>query len=138
MRVFQIVPARILEIRGSTNGETGRDRNGVTMARTHMAISRPEPCEGIRQTYAKHRFADFIDRKTRRPFTRQAWWDFIERAERRKHGVDPTNLTVITRADEIMAVQRAIPRRVWVALLKRYTLEPDELRTNQRIYLIKR
>ena len=95
------------------------------------------------RAYAKHmlnitRFADFIDRKTRRPFTRQAWWDFIERAERRKHGVDPTNLTVITRADEIMAEQRAIPRRVWVALLKRYTLEPDELRTNQRIYLIKR
>ena len=37
-----------------------------------------------------------------------------------------------------MAVQRAIPRKVWVALLKKYILEIDELRTGQRIYLVKR
>ena len=95
------------------------------------------------RAYAKHmlhitRFADFMNRDTRRPFKLTDWRKFVERSERRKHGIDPTNLTVIQRADEIMAVQRAIPRKVWVALLKKYKLEIDELRTGQRIYLVKR
>ena len=69
------------------------------------------------RAYAKHmlritRFADFMNRETRRPFTRRDWIRFIERAERRKHGVDPDNLLVIQRADEIMRVQDSISRRV--------------------------
>ena len=95
------------------------------------------------RAYAKHmlritRFADFMNRETRRPFTRRDWIRFIERAERRKHGVDPDNLMVMRRADEIKQVQDGIPRQVWVALLRQYTIEPDELRTGNRIYLVKR
>ena len=95
------------------------------------------------RAYAKHtlkitRFADFMNRDTRRPFKIRDWRRFIERAERRKHGIDPDNVMVIDRANEIIAIQRAIPRRIWVALLKKYTLECDELRTGQKIYLIKR
>jgi len=37
-----------------------------------------------------------------------------------------------------MAVQNNIPRGVWVALLRKYTIEPGELRYGKRIYLVKR
>ena len=74
-----------------------------------------------------------MNRDTRRPFKVRDWRRFIERAERRMHGIDPDNVMVIDRANEIIAIQRAIPRRIWVALLKKYTLECDELRPGQKI-----
>ena len=96
------------------------------------------------RAYAKHAlnitlFADFMNKDTGRPFTRRDWRRFIERYERRKHGVDPTtNLELIQNSDEIMQVQNGIPRKVWEALLKKYTTVPNHLRTGKRIYLEKR
>ena len=95
------------------------------------------------RSYAKHmlkitRFADFMNRDTRRPFTRRDWRRFVERSERRKHNVDPDNLHVIRKADEIMSVQNNIPNEVWVALLRKYTVEPEDLRIGKRVYLVQR
>jgi hypothetical protein len=57
------------------------------------------------RAYAKHklkitRFADFMNRDTRRPFTVRDWRRFVEGAGRRKHGIDPSNVIVIDRANE--------------------------------------
>ena len=62
----------------------------------------------------------------------------MDKYEKEKNnGVEPDNLTVINRAQQIYDVQKQIPDDVWISLLSSYTLDPREVETGQRIYLVR-
>ena len=78
--------------------------------------------------------SDFIDKDTNRPFTRSDWGEFVSELHRQHHGVDATNVEVHDWANFIYAVQKKIPRAVWVELMKRYT---TPIKTNKKVYLVR-
>ena len=89
--------------------------------------------------YCKHvlqvtQMSDFIDKDTNRPFTRSDWGEFVSELHRQHHGVDATNVEVHDWANFIYAVQKKIPRAVWVELMKRYT---TPIKTNKKVYLVR-
>ena len=67
------------------------------------------------EMYCKHKlhvllFSDLIDKTTGRPFTWRNWRKFVSKMERERTGVRPDNVEVITRAEQMMRVQRQIPQ----------------------------
>ena len=78
--------------------------------------------------------SDFWNKDTNRTFRRSEWRDWVEKLEERKTGIKPNNEFILNRADEVVAIQRQIPREIEIELLKNYEADPKK---GKRVYLIR-
>jgi hypothetical protein len=91
------------------------------------------------RAFCKHtlqitRFADFMNKDTNRPFTKQEWREWVHESITKLKGVEPDNIEVRERAKDIYKIQKAIPDHIWVQLLREYRADP---KINRKVYLVK-